>query len=216
MKFTLQFLKIIVAAMLFVLYSNQTYANGIGLSAGVGSENWSNDENYNGNRQVWNLGFVVDTAVRRNKLFGYRFTLQREQNKSSGGRLDMSGLATTHDFDFGLLRNKKYRFWIGPELKLTFYNKLTIDTNEQMVSNNNGYFSQSELGDVWGFMVGPAVGLNVHFPNSYSLAFSAAILGGNYNGDTDYETTSGKKYGDLHADTSGIYLNVAILFRTNE
>jgi hypothetical protein len=216
MKLALQFPKIYFLALLFLISSSQAYASGLGVSGSIGLESWTRDENYSGDRLVSNIGFVFDTAVRRNRLFGYRFTFQREQNKSDGGKLDMHGWAIANDFQFGLVRTKYYRFWVGPELKVSFNNKLTINTNEQMVNDNNGYFSESGLGDVWGIILGPAVGLNVHLPNKYSFTITAGFLVGNYNGDTDYRTTNGNQYGDLHAQSSGMYLTAGFIYRINE
>jgi hypothetical protein len=206
MKHTLQFSKIVFTAILFIFCSGQAHASGVGLSLGLGYENWDDDVNYSGDRQVGNIGFVYDTHVRRDRLFGYRLTLMREIN--DGGRLDMRGWASTHDFTFGLIRTKTTRFWVGPELKTSFYNKLTLNTNEQIVDDR--------LGDVWGIALGPAIGLNVHLPEQVSFSFSAAYLSGSYDGDTDYTTTSGKQYDDLQVNSSGLYLTVGLIFRTNE
>jgi hypothetical protein len=215
MKHALQFSKIAFAAILFLFCSSQAYAVGLGFSAGIGSEKWKDDEefNYRGDRQVTNGGFVLDTHVRRNKLFGYRLTILKENN--DGGKLDMRGWATTHDFTFGLVRTNSLRFWVGPELKTTFYNKLTLNTSEEVVFASD-WFSKGGLGDVWGFGVGPAIGLNIHLPETLTFTFTAAVLASNYNGDTDYSTTSGKQYGDLHVDSTGLYLTAGFILRINE
>ena len=209
MKHVFQFSHIVFTALLFLFCSSQAHAVGLGFSTGIGYEQWedSSEVDYSGDRQVVNGGFVLDTHVRRNKLFGYRFTFMREKNK--GGKIDMLGWATTHDFTFGLIRTNTMRLWVGPELKTSFYNKLTLNTDEAVEFDKGA-------GDVWGFEIGPAVGLNIHLPETVSFTFTAAVLGGNFNGDTDYVTSTGKQYGDLHVGSSGLYLTAGIILRINE
>ena len=216
MQHTIQQIYIVIAAIFFVFCSNQAYAVSLGLATGFGYENWDEDEeiNYSGDRQIYNLGFVFDTAVRRDQLINYRFMFLRETN--DGSRIKMRGWSTTHEVGFGLVRRENFRFWVGPQAKVTFHNKLTLKTDEEIVTSSDTQFYGSELGDVWGVVVGPAVGINLHMPETMSFLFTASYLVGNYNGDTDYTTTSGKHYGDLHVSSNGLYITAGIVFRIDE
>jgi hypothetical protein len=216
MKRTTHHINTSIAAIFFVFSSTQAHATGLGLAAGIGYEDWQEDEdiNYSGDRHLYNLGFIFDTAVRRDQLINYRLTLLRETN--DGSRIKMRGWSATHDVAFGLVRRENYRFWVGPQVKVTFHNKLTLKTDEEIATSSDAQFYESKLGDVWGFGVGPAVGINLHLPKTMSFLFTASYLIGNYNGDTDYTTTSGKKYGDLHVGSTGLYITTGVVFRINE
>jgi hypothetical protein len=211
----LPFSSAVLIALFFAICSSQAHAVGMGFSTGIGYENWEDDEGvtYRGDRQVNNVGFVLDTRVRRDRLFGYRFRFLWEKN--DGGRMDMQGWSITHDFTFGLVRSETMRFWVGPRLKTTFYNKLTLNTGEQ-IEADTGWFSDNRLGDVWGFGVGPVMGINIHLPETVTFSFTAALISSTYNGDTDYRTTDGKQYDDLHVDSTGLYLTAGIILRINE
>lgn len=163
---------------------------------------------------MYNVGFVFDTFVRQDKFINYRFTLLRENN--AGGRMDMWDFSSTHEVGFGLVRRANYRFWVGPQVKFAFYNKLKLNTNEEVVFDNSDWFSESGLGDVHGVSAGGAIGLNVHLPSRVSFLFSAAFLVGGYEGDTDYSTSSGKSYEDLNVDSNGLYLNMGVVIRIDE
>jgi len=193
---------------------SRAHAVGAGLAAGIGYENWHDDVNYSGDRRMYNFGFVFDTAVRRDQFINYRFTLLREYNE--GGRIDMRGFSTTHEVGFGILRRGNYRLWAGPQAKFVFYNKLDLNTDEEVVFNNADWFSESGLGDVWALLYGGSIGLNVHLPENVSFLFSAAFLFGGYQGDTDYNTSSGKFYDDLDVDSTGLYLNMGVVIRIDE
>ena len=214
MKNTLQFSKAVITAIFFMFCSSQVHAIGLGVAAGMGYEDWRNDVNYSGKRQMYNFGFVYDTAVRRDQFINYRFTLLRENN--AGGRMDMWGFSTTHEIGFGMVRRPNFRFWVGPRAKFIFHNKLKLNTDEQVVLESGDWFSSGGLGDVTGTLIGGAIGLNVHLPENVSFLFSAAFLTGGYNGDTDYSTRSGKSYDDLDVDSTGLYLNMGVVIRIDE
>lgn len=213
MKFPLHFSKFILTTIVLMFCSSHAYAIGLGFVTGGGYENWKvnddvegSDPGYHGDRRVANFGFVLDTRVRKDTLVGYRLTIRGEQNK--GGKIDMRGLTATHDLTFGLIRTNSMRLWIGQEIKTTSYIDLSI---------NSEVVSEDELGSVLGFGVGPIVGLNIHLQNSLSFSFTAAILETSYTGETDYYSRrDGKRYGDLHVNSRGLYINAEIVFRLNE
>jgi len=221
MKHALQFPGIALTTIVLMFCSSQAYAIGLGVIAGVSYENWrvngdveGSDPDYRGDRRVINWGGVFDTHVRRDRYLGYRLTVRREKNY--GGKIDMKGLSATHDLTLGVIRTKSMRVWVGPELKLTFYNDLTLNTNEDVVYNSSDGIGESGLGDVWGFGFGPVVGLNIHLEKLVSFTVSAAALATSYTGDTDYSTSDGKQYGDLHVNSLGLYLSAGIIFRIKE
>jgi hypothetical protein len=189
-----------VATLFLTTLAYQSHAVGLGFSIGTGSEKWEQDRVHVGDRDIRNMGFIVDTAVARDKLFNYRFTfLKEENNATDAGRLDMDGYAMTHDFGFGVIRSKQIRLWLGPQLKGSFYDDLYINSTNTRISD-----------DVIGFGFGPVLGLNVHVPQVVSFSFTAAYhMFSAYSGDY----ASGDS---LDADSTGLYFNAALIFRINE
>ena len=209
MNYRKQLSKVILAAIIGIVGTTQAHAVGLGFSVGTGSETWSNDIGYNGDRDVTNFGFLVDTAVSRNKTFSYRFTFMKEKNTAKGSGVDLEGYATIHDFGFAVLNTKEVRLWLGPELKAGIYKNVSF-------SDSNIDFN----GDASGFGVGPAIGVNVNLPRVVSFSFTAAYYflsaySGNYD---NYGTNSTNGYysGSFDVDSNGLYLTASIIFRIHE
>ena len=210
MKYKKYIANIFLAALLALIGTAQAYAVGLGFSFGAGTEEWEDDLEHQGDREISNVGFLVDTAVARNKIFNYRFTFLKEDNKADSGllKLDMEGYAMTHDFGFGVLRTKHVRLWVGPQLKASFY--------DDLYSNNLG---RKVSGDVFGFGIGPVMGVNVHLPQVVTFSFSAVyyIISG-YSGDYDQDG-DGTVFFDDHsvdAESNGLALTASLIFRINE
>ena len=195
--------KIIFAMLLASWGIPQAHAVGLGFSFGTGNEEWEKDRVNAGDRNVSNMGFVLDTAVRRNRVFNYRFSFLKEKNDADGNGINMEGYTTVHDFGFGVLRERNVRLWLGPQLRASYYEDIYLN-------------SRSVPGDVVGFTVGPVIGVNVNMPQVVSFSFTAAyhILGG-YAGDYN-DTNSNIYYTDVDVDSNGLYLTAALIFRINE
>lgn len=208
-----------ILALVFTFLASESFAAGIGISLGSGSEEWDTggDEVFNasfrrhdGDRDIRNFGFVMDTTIAKNRVFNYRFSLLTEENNASGGgyNVDMAGIAMTHDFGFGIVRNKVMRLWVGPQLKASFYDDISPS------------FSTSEEfdGDVWGYAIGPVIGLNFHLPRVVSFSVTAGYhIISEYYGS--YEITQNGFYvgdADVDAESTGSFINASILFRFND
>jgi hypothetical protein len=201
MKYQIRFSQIILVVVLAIFWTTQVHATGLGFTVGVGDEEWENDALNSGDRDISNVGFVVDTAVARSEVFNYRFTFLKEENNASGGRLDMRGYAMTHDFGFAVYRNKLVRLWLGPELKASYYEDLTLSNGADV------------SGDVLGLSAGPAIGVNINLPQVVSFSFSAAYhLIGSYAGNS----SSNNSTQDVDADSNGLYFTLGLIFRINE
>ena len=183
------------------LFSVNSYATGLGFSFGNASEDWD-DVSTVENRNLSSFGFVVDTTVADDQVFNYRFSLLKEENNSDGNGLNMDGITMLHNFGFGVLRNKYVRLWLGPELRAAFYDDLSIVQNGNRVQ---------VVGDVWGYGIGIAMGANFHLPEVASIGISAS-----YYVFNDYTGDYGSTSTDLDIDSSGLYLNLTVLFRVND
>ena len=183
------------------LISINCHATGLGFSLGDASEDWD-DVSTVESRNLSSFGFVVDTTVAGDQIFNYRFSLLKEENNSDGNGINMDGITFLHNFGFGVLRNKHVRLWLGPELRTAFYEDLSIVRNGSRVQ---------VPGDVWGYGIGIAMGANFHLPEVASIGISASYYVFNdYTGDYDSTST------DLDIDSSGLYLNLTVLFRVND
>jgi len=198
---------IVIIGMALSFWVSNSFALGLGLSLGQGTEEWEDQDdsilvNNNGDRKVSSVGFVLDTAVANNKVFNYRLTLMAEENErdSGGAYVNLKGYAMTHDFGFGVFRNKHVRLWLGPQLKGAYY--------EEMTHSSNGV----EIGDAIGFGLNAVAGVNVHLPKVVSFGFTAGyqVLGA-YGGD--YDLTD--QY-DLDVTSSGPFFSASVIFRIND
>ena len=208
MKYQKQIFSIIFAVFIAMISTTQVHAVGLGFSVGTGSETWSNEVGYNGDRDVSNAGFLLDTAVSRHKVFNYRFTFIKEKNTANGSGVDLEGYATIHDFGFAAVNTKQVRLWMGPELKVGIYRNVSL-------SNSNAEIN----GDATGFGFGPAIGVNVNLPRVVSFSVTAAYYFlSAYSGSYDnYGTNSSISYSDsFDPDSEGLYLTASIIFRINE
>ncbi len=200
----------VIAFLLSLLWVPGSYAIGLGMSLGTGTEDWNNDRKHPDDREISNYGFILDTAVAKDRLFNYRLAFQFEKNQAKDRGLDMKGIATTHDFGFGVLRNKAVRMWIGPQLRVAYYRDLSP----------NGPSGVEYDGSALGVGVGPVIGLNLHFPKVVTLSASASyIMLGRYAGDYGIDdVNTGGRVGnnDVDADFNGLFANISIIFRIND
>lgn len=119
--------KILCFVFLVALHQSVFAGGGIGFTAGLGSESWTDNEDsglvaatypLGGSRELSNYGLVVDSNISGNRLFNYRFSGLWETNKpGSGDGLEFTGLSITHDFGFGIIRNRDIRLWMGPRIQ---------------------------------------------------------------------------------------------------
>jgi len=207
------------AAVLACAFTD-TFAAGIGITLGSGAESWESgtDETYNtfpdqrhsGDRKINNFGFVVDTTIAKDTLFNYRFSLVSEENnsESSGYNIDMKGFSMVHDFGFGIVRNRNLRLWVGPELKAAFYDQISPS------NSSAGSFD----GNVWGFGLGPAIGLNIHLPRVVSFSLTGAYyITSQYFGQYDiYFNNTYLDTVNVDDSSNGLFINACILFRFND
>jgi hypothetical protein len=70
-------------------------------------------------------GIILDTAVAKDELFGYRLRLEYNQFnvKELKTGVELKGynyIGMYHTFDFGIIRTELIRFWIGPQIGLSY------------------------------------------------------------------------------------------------
>jgi len=195
--------KIIKYFSLLVLLttSTQGFAVGFGVTLSQANELWKYNNGISGDNrdhEVSSYGFILDTAVARDKVFSYRFSYLNEKNESTDGRDRFTGASTTHDLVFSLYRNNQLRFWMGPRIKIALYDGITVE-------------SQNTIGDVTGILWGPVIGLSLHVTKTISLSFSFARLRGYYESEgipCGFVATC-----EVDVDTDSNVFSVSLLFR---
>lgn len=204
--------------VLLMVFQQSVFAagGGIGFTAGAGLEHWSDENNLfvtnktyslDGSRKLGNYGFVVDNNISKNRLFNYRFSLNRETNKPrSGNGLEFDGISMTHDFGFGFYRSRGLRIWAGPRIYFGF---------SEHVDQTEAPANTSTDGIIGSYGYGPVLGLNINSIDVVSISITYAYLFKNYYGDfwVDDNTSSSRDREDIDVESSGSYLNISLLFQ---
>ena len=193
------------------IYSTQALAVGKGfyLQTGSGSATWDADfdsgfkSSFDSDTSHTGIGFVLDTATAKDKLFNYRLQVGYEKYEDkingSSSKLKMKSLVIDQDFGFGLVRNKNIRFWLAPEIRIAFASGSP--------NGSNGY----DVALV-GFGLGPAVGINFHTSQKLSLALKVGYLKMNYSGaGNDNSSSSNNATYTVHENIT--FVNFSMLFK---
>lgn len=202
-----------VLSMLLVggIYSTQAMAIGKGfyLQLGSGSSSWDLEDSYgfqwsfDADTDHAGVGFVLDTAPAEDRLFNYRFQIGYEQfvrkESSTSYKMDMDSLVIDQDFGFGIVRNERIRFWIGPQLRISFSGGTPEGATNYDVS-------------LFGIGLGPVAGININTPTRLSFAFKFGIMAMSYTGVGD-DTSTFNNDVDYTVDENYGFLNFAMLFR---
>ena len=193
-------------ALAGLLATGNVHAFGLGGSLGFGAESWDYETNYQEDRTLGHVSFVLDTHLSQSRLFNYRFTLGQETSEADNNGLTMSGVMMTHSFGFRIVGRDRFRLWVGPQLKVTTYDTLEDDTS-------NDYD-----GVVLGIGFGPVVGFNLNFGKVVTLSFTGGLRATSYYVDYDVYSGTGsyQGYSDLDADATGSFLDVSLIFRIGE
>jgi len=205
--------RVVVFAMLLIssAYTSQAMAIGKGfyLQLGSGGATWDAEDDlgtkwsFDTDTSYAGIGFVLDTATADDRLFNYRFQvgLEKYENKTTrtGSKLSMDSLVIDQDFGFGLVRNERLRFWLGPELRISF----SAGSPDNSPDLDIGMF---------GVGLGPAVGINIHTRSRLSLAFKLGYMAMSYSGYGD-DTSAADNNIDYTVEEHYTFFNFAMLFR---
>jgi hypothetical protein len=203
-----------------LLLCSTAWATGIGIfyKAGYGASDWEVEwsDRVNNAREVQRkdsthtgVGFVMDTALAKNKTFNYRLNLGYEKIAYKPGdgvfRYDLKGLVLDNDFGFAVVRSPVFRLWLGPEVRISWYQgHLNSDINYDI--------------RLFGLGFGPVIGANFNIGPVVTLSFKGGYLFTQHWG-TGEDNRTVPVYPDIDsADVSGghAYGNVSILFRFDD
>jgi hypothetical protein len=159
-------------------------------SAGVGlmSKNSSSSNNnsvytsldYN----YFGFGIVLDSAVAKNKVFNYRFTLGYENligDKMILLKKDsINVFSMNHVFGFGFLRNKYVRIWAGPMIGLGYgYSRSKISEYHVVPIIPIIYKVTTKKSYEGGYLdLGGVLGVNINSSEYLTLGLEIGLKGG--------------------------------------
>jgi hypothetical protein len=194
-----QYLYIIGCSIAALLISSAAHAGGFGFY-GMGGYNINFSPDTHGANAGG--GIMIDTAVAK-PGFGYRFNLAGEwwqdyyiHIKNQGGLLQRSEkifinggrINFIHTFCFDLISNRRYKFWLGPQL-------------------HHGIFLWDGFGGISAGL-GLAMGWNIHVSKLVSILVDCAVRGGYLMRDN-----AGYLW---HGGNVSFHANIGIIFRFND
>jgi len=205
-------LQILVVSLMLLWGASSASALGLGayynLGWGSGTLNLDYDDDgyydddddvdFDADYRTRAIGFVLDTNVAKDSVFNYRLNVSLDKMDIDNGP-SIDGFVMDHTFGFGVVRNKYVRFWIGPQVNLSYY---------QDDADHHNYYNDDDDFDEFGIGFGPALGVNIHAGDKVSFTVTSGykfrfIFGSDYG--VDYTGTEGQ-----------FYINFGVLFRIND
>jgi hypothetical protein len=205
----IQFLVVILVSA-FLLSDSLALGLGGYITSGSGSGEWTaeypngSENDFDTDDSGSGFGFVLDTAVAKNKLFNYRLGLgfeSKDYEDESGSSLEIDSFVVENDFGFGVMRTPNLRLWLGPELKIS------SGTGNVDGIENIDY-------DLVSVGIGPVLGLNINIGKLITLGFKTGYLFESIFGQGKVDFTG--ETIDYTGDDTYFYLNFAIIFRIND
>jgi hypothetical protein len=206
---TMQILKIFssfaILLIASVAYSTQAMAigNGFYIQLGSGNADWTAEDefdrwDFNSDTSHFGAGFVLDTAAGTNRLFNYRLQLGYEKYtdtvQNSTAELQFDSFIIDQDFGFAMVRNKEFRFWLGPELRFAFLGE-----------SSDGYDTS-----LFGVGLGPAVGIDFHTDSNVSMGIKSGYMMMSYDGNAR-DNWDGNDI-DYRVNEDFLFFNFTVLF----
>jgi hypothetical protein len=187
------------------------YAEGSGGSGTFTYDTWDeeNEESFDMDVSAAGAGFLVDTNPYGGKTFSYRLGLGYERltwtddGGAGTGDVDLDAIVMNNGFNFAVARGKRFRVWLGPQLRLGYFSG---ETDQDMSRGGR----QGEKQTAWaaGIGLGIGVGGQVLLSNSFGLGLEVGARYMGYAGRTELYDESD----DFTARHASGYLNLSFLF----
>jgi len=229
------FIQLISLILVSVLCMSEAMAVGLGLYFNFGNgstdgdveaqfeDNWDDytfEYSYEGDTKHFGWGFVLDTAVAKNKVFNYRLNIGYEKFSDEWQDIDkiealedydwkmnMEGIVLDNIFGFGVLRTKSVRMWLGPQVRLAYFTgKIEVDGEEDEDFDNK----------LFGIGIGPVIGININAGNAVTPAFTFGCLYTHYSGKGTYHSGYDEFEQDYSINEMTYFINFSLLFRVND
>lgn len=141
-KLLLSFGIILIAIQSYAIGIGVHFASGAVLHRGYGNNKVCDYPSFGG-------GFIVDTVVAKNDLFNYRMQLDyinymRDVNHDIFKKNDnLDIVSVQNSFGFGIVRQTRFRYWIGPHVQLMYFIELKrISMNIGLVMGLNFHIGE--------------------------------------------------------------------------
>lgn len=201
--------------LLFMACAQSAMAFGIGVygawGMGKGTQSWevaNSSKKYDTSNMKWAGGIVFDSAVAKDTIFNDRLNLGFGVNTrtidftTSRRDIKMYDFSLFNTFGFGLARISIMRFWIGPQIGIT-YSYGDLD-----------FIGKKKYYEV-GFLGGMVVGFNFNIGSFFTISLDGGIRYGcvlnYYDIPGNYLITL-----DPFATAYEGFINVSVLFRFND
>lgn len=175
---TISLITIVSSSRLYAL-SVGGYLNGTGGVSSIRSVHSTSDVEYS-----IGYGFLLDTALARDKTFNYRFGAGYE-NISKGGnnffdKLCFHRISLSNTFGFSFYRTSKFRLWMGPQVEFSSqFAQIEERRIDVLIYRVNGYVVHSTYHSinfaVFSLGVGAVLGLNINFEKQFSMIYELGI-----------------------------------------
>lgn len=208
---------LVAMSLISTLWCSNASAVGLGFyvdaSGGSGESEWESDSNH------WDIdtsggatGFVLDTAPTNESVFNYRLNAGfagQDWEDEDGITLESGGIYVENIFGVAMTKNERFRWWLGPLVRLGFYSGET-DTWHDGADRRKVEVDYAEFG------VGVVTGINININNRVTLAPSVGFRYCGFSGNgTTKETIDGVHYSDdedIEGSTTSGFVNFAVLF----
>jgi hypothetical protein len=182
------------------------------VSSGTGTFEWDRDNyEFDVDSSSAAAGFTLNSPPTDRSTFNYRLNVGVEgQNLKDeyDTTMEMGGIALDNVFGFALVRQRDFRWWAGPLVRIGFYSG---ETDEHYDRYGDRYKTEVDLFE---FGIGVATGINLQVgPHTY-LAPSAGIryIGASGTGTVKNLDLHTQYDDDLSGNTTNIFVNFSLLY----
>ena len=216
--FTMITRKLFISVIFFILFlflSSSVKALSIGgyITGAKGTYDWTYNYDYypvgptsvNSDFTKYGGGFVLDTAVAEDQLFGYRLNVGYTKikiNNDNAPDIDGYEFQGYNNLCIGIFRSEYIKFWIAPQLGLGI-----ISGKYEL--NNQAYFNRFVT---YFASIGLAAGINMHISDLISIGLDSGYRVSKHSGSGDYNSYSF----EVKGTGKEFFANVAIILRRND
>jgi len=181
-------------------------------ASGTGTYQWDSDKyDFDADSSSGAIGFAVNNAPTAPANFNYRLNIGIESlnlKDNYDSSLKMGGIAVENVFGLALVRERDFRWWAGPLLRIGFYSGETDDYRGRY---GDRYKTEADLVE---FASGFATGINLRIGRNAYLAPSAGIRYAKISGtgtikNLDYHT---QYKDDFSGHSTNFYLNCSLFY----
>jgi hypothetical protein len=197
---------LLVAALFALLFTGNSFAK-VGLGFYLEAESGSGELEYDDaswdfdvDAKLFGGGFVLDTGIADQRVFNYRLNLgltALDIEDDFGTTAELRGVTIDNTFGWSIVRNPKFRLWLGPQIRLGIY---TGDVED--VEDIDGVT----------FAMGPVLGANFNVSDRVALAVTGGIRFKGFAGQSEYDDPYGSYSDDLTGTTTSGFINFGVLF----